>query len=148
MTDEAWRADFVKCVGVRLEGDRIAELDERGQRIVGDTLLILLNAHHDTIQFACPAPSPDHCWELLLDTGDPEASMPFVKPAAGSYPLGGRSVAVLRSANTPGSKNADFAQPTGAASEAALMLKSTDAGGSWRARKGVFSTAHPRIAGD
>ena len=47
MTDEAWDAGFVKCLGVRLAGDLIGEVDERGEPIVGDTLLILINAHHE-----------------------------------------------------------------------------------------------------
>ena len=47
MTDESWNAGFVRCLGVRLEGNAMDEVDERGQPITGDTLLVLLNAHHD-----------------------------------------------------------------------------------------------------
>ena len=32
--------------GVRLDGDLIGEVDERGEAIVGDTMLLLLNAHY------------------------------------------------------------------------------------------------------
>src|SRR5206468_8259454 len=45
MSDDAWNAGFVKCLGVRLAGDLIGDVDERGEPIKGDTLLILLNAH-------------------------------------------------------------------------------------------------------
>ena len=45
MSDEDWNAGFVKCLGVRLAGDLIDDVDERGEPIVGDTLLLLLNAH-------------------------------------------------------------------------------------------------------
>ncbi len=38
MTDETWNSPDVRCVGVRLNGDAIDEIDERGERIVGDTL--------------------------------------------------------------------------------------------------------------
>ena len=38
MTDEAWNAGFVKCLGMRLAGDVIGEEDERGEPIIGDTL--------------------------------------------------------------------------------------------------------------
>ena len=44
MTDEAWSTPDVKCLGVRLAGDVIDDVDERGEPIVGDTLLLLLNA--------------------------------------------------------------------------------------------------------
>ena len=55
MSDEAWNAGFVKCLGVRLAGDLIGDVDERGEPIVGDTLLLLLNAHHEAIPFTLPA---------------------------------------------------------------------------------------------
>ena len=54
MTDEAWDAGFVQCLGVRLAGDLIGDVDERGEPIVGDTLLLLLNAHHEPIPFTLP----------------------------------------------------------------------------------------------
>ena len=47
MTDETWNSPDVRCLGVRLNGDAIDEVDERGERIVGDTLLLLLNAGDD-----------------------------------------------------------------------------------------------------
>ena len=68
MSDEAWNAGFVKCLGVRLAGDLIGDVDERGEPIVGDTLLLLLNAHHEPIPFTLPATRPEHHWERLLDT--------------------------------------------------------------------------------
>ena len=40
---------------MRLAGDLIGEVDERGEPIVGDTLLMLLNAHHEPIPFTLPA---------------------------------------------------------------------------------------------
>ena len=55
MSDEDWNAGFVKCLGVRLAGDLIDDVDERGEPIVGETLLILLNAHWEPIPFTLPA---------------------------------------------------------------------------------------------
>ena len=49
MSDEDWNGGFVKCLGVRLAGDLIGDVDERGEPIVDDTALILLNAHHEPI---------------------------------------------------------------------------------------------------
>ena len=69
MSDEDW-AGFVRCLGVRLAGDRIDEVDERGEPIVGDTLLLLLNAHHERIPFALPATQAGQHWERLFDTAD------------------------------------------------------------------------------
>src|SRR5205807_6871287 len=73
MPDEAWDAGFVKCLGVRLAGDLIGDVDERGDRIVGDTLLLLLNGHHEAIPFVLPLHKEEQQWELLLDTYRPTA---------------------------------------------------------------------------
>ena len=45
------------CLGVRLAGDLIGDVDERGEPIVGETLLMLLNAHHEPIPFTLPETS-------------------------------------------------------------------------------------------
>ena len=41
MTDAMWSSPDVRAIGVRLNGDAIQEVDERGRRIAGDTLLLL-----------------------------------------------------------------------------------------------------------
>ncbi len=95
MSDEAWHAPFVKCLGVRLAGDVIGDVDERGETIVGETLLLLLNAHHEPIPFTLPETKPEHHWETMLDTGDPEGKL-RVFPGGQQFPLQGRSIAVVR----------------------------------------------------
>src|SRR3989441_4488735 len=96
MTDEAWNADFVKSLGVLLAGDAIEEVDERGQPIVGDTLLVVLNAHDDKVPFTLPALEGDTHQRLrLLDTIEACANQRAVQGGA-TYPLQGRSVAVFK----------------------------------------------------
>jgi pullulanase/glycogen debranching enzyme len=70
MSDEAWNTGFVRCLGVRWAGNLINELDERGKVITGDTLLILLNAHHEMIPFTLPPHEPDAYWDLVIQTAD------------------------------------------------------------------------------
>ncbi|NLY01003.1 MAG: glycogen debranching protein GlgX [Rhodopirellula sp.] len=95
MTDEAWDAGFVKCIGLRLAGDTIADVDEFGERLVGDTLLILLNADAGDIPFLLPVHKKGQHWELVLDTADlADESEPL--GGGDEYPLRGRSVAMLR----------------------------------------------------
>ncbi|HEY7313607.1 MAG TPA: glycogen debranching protein GlgX [Gemmataceae bacterium] len=96
MTDEAWNAGFVRCLGVRLAGDVIGEEDERGEPIVDDTFLLLLNAHHEPITFSLPAATPDHHWEVMLDTAASPAQGSEEAPAPAKYPLQGRSLVLLR----------------------------------------------------
>jgi isoamylase len=95
MNDDAWNANFVRCLGVLWSGDVIDEVDEKGEKIVGDTLLILLNAHHEPIPFQLPAAGPQPQWELLLDTAEVAAEDKFL-PGGKKYNLRERSLAVLR----------------------------------------------------
>jgi len=54
MTDEDWTSGVVRCLGVCMEGEMPNELDERGERIRGDTLLILFNGNPDRVPFTLP----------------------------------------------------------------------------------------------
>ena len=71
MADDTWNSPGVRCLGVRLNGDAIDEIDERGERIVGDTLVMLLNAGDKAILFVLPATAAAERWMTLLDTADP-----------------------------------------------------------------------------
>jgi isoamylase len=95
MTDEAWNADFVRSLGMLLSGNAIEEVDERGERITGDTLLVLLNAHTDKVPFTMPPLEADQQWQRLIDTVEEQAAERTYKPGI-RYPLQGRSVAVFR----------------------------------------------------
>jgi isoamylase len=68
MSDEDWNRGHVKCLGVRLAGDLIGDVDERDEPIVDDTALILLNAHHEPMPFTLPQTLPGQIWERVLDT--------------------------------------------------------------------------------
>ncbi|MEO6214105.1 MAG: glycogen debranching protein GlgX, partial [Vicinamibacterales bacterium] len=51
MTDEAWSSSDVRCIGMQLHGDAIDEADEHGRRVVGDTLIVMLNADDRIMPF-------------------------------------------------------------------------------------------------
>jgi glycogen operon protein len=94
MTEEAWNMDHARCLGVRWAGDLIGETDERGDPVVGDTVLLLMNAHHEAIPFTLPALKGGQRWECYLDTADPQGQ-PQPCPEGQPYDLRGRSMAVM-----------------------------------------------------
>ena len=97
MAEDEWQDWFSRCVGLRLAGDAIEEVDPRGEPIVGDTFLLLLNAHHEPVPFVLPAHRTRVRWELVLDTGSWDYEPRSRHFRAGDvYPLDGRTVAVLR----------------------------------------------------
>ena len=95
MADQMWNAPDVRCLGVRLNGDAIDEVDERGERITGDSLAMLLNAGERPVPFVLPTTSREERWETLIDTADPY--LPPRRLAGGErYPLQPRSMVVLK----------------------------------------------------
>jgi isoamylase len=106
MAEDDWNNPYVHCVGLRLAGDAIDEVDERGNRIVDDTLLILLNAHHEPVRFVLPAHRPRLRWELGLDTRETTGKAPHRLIRGGEpYELEARSMALLR-LQSPGRSDA------------------------------------------
>jgi glycogen operon protein len=99
MTDEHWDAGYVKCMGLRLAGDLINDVDERGEPIVGDTLLMLINAHHEPLGFTLPKAAEGQVWEVLIDTFDMKREHQFLSGEE-SYDLKDRSMALLRTLTT------------------------------------------------
>jgi isoamylase len=97
MTDEDWANPEIRCFGLRLAGDAIEEVDERGNRVVDDTLLILLNAYHEMIPFVLPAHRRKLHWWVVLDTSEPTTRREQRQlRGAAPYPLKDRSLVLLR----------------------------------------------------
>jgi isoamylase len=97
MTDDDWENWHARCLGLRLAGDAIEEVDTRGNRIVDDTLLILLNAHHEPLPFVLPAHRASVRWELVLDTRVPSGRRRHRLLRGGEpYELEARSLSLFR----------------------------------------------------
>jgi glycogen operon protein len=94
MTDSAWEAGFSRSLMVRLAGDSTDEVDARGERVIDDTFLILLNAHDAPMMFNLPQPPRASGWERILDTGEIHWSR-TVSPRGNRYRLRPRSLALL-----------------------------------------------------
>jgi glycogen operon protein len=97
MSEVDWKLPFARCLGMLLLGDRLAERDARGAPIGDDDLLVLVNAHHEPIEFRLP----DAGWQPLVDT----AGAPGV--AGESYLLQARSAALLAKSRLPGRARKD-----------------------------------------
>ena len=93
MDDATWNADSMRSLGVLLSGNAIEEVNERGGPIVGDSLLVLLNAHDEPIPFTLPALDADHQWQRVFDTADPQGPE---RRFSDHYSLESRSLAVFK----------------------------------------------------
>ena len=98
MSDDDWSNPETRCFALRLAGDAIEELDGRGNRIVDDTLLILLNAHHEAILFTLPAHRRKLHWQVVFDTTDPSLDGKKPRRVRGGecYEINPRSLVLMR----------------------------------------------------
>jgi len=94
MSPQDWQIPWISSLGFMLGGDALPSVDERGERLVDDGLLCLMNAHHEPITVQLPAEEGVGPWLLQLDTGDPRKDADT--PCAERYEVGPRSVAIFR----------------------------------------------------
>jgi glycogen operon protein len=95
MSEGEWKQPHARSVGVYLSGRELPERDERGRPVEDDDLLLLLNAHHDAVEFVLPGGGQGR-WDALVDTSFADGLAEVrAYPSAAAYPLQGRSVVLL-----------------------------------------------------
>ena len=85
MTDEEWNAGWVRCIGMMLNGQTLQDVDEAGQPVVDNSFLMLLNCHHEHIDFYLPPPPNGGAWRVLLDTNEPDLEPGSLQPSSGAF---------------------------------------------------------------
>eukprot|EP01117_Protostelium_nocturnum_P017862 TRINITY_DN734_c0_g1_i1.p1 TRINITY_DN734_c0_g1~~TRINITY_DN734_c0_g1_i1.p1 ORF type:complete len:1342 (-),score=550.59 TRINITY_DN734_c0_g1_i1:151-4176(-) len=63
-----WHNPGEQCLGYIMDGNAINEVSERGTRIVGDTLLILINGSFNNVEFKIPPHASHMPWSLILSS--------------------------------------------------------------------------------
>jgi glycogen operon protein len=98
MTTADWLHADPRALGMLLCGDGIPSLDRRGEPIVGNTLLVLMNADARDLEFVLPdVDDGDARWDVVIDTRAPNPPDRQVPARAGErYATLARSMAVLR----------------------------------------------------
>lgn len=95
MTQEDWETPQARCLGMLLDG----RAQPTGIRRSGAdaTLLLLLNAHHEALQFQLPGVAQGRDWQCLLDTmADPPAlDDGLVHGFDAAFEMGPRSLALF-----------------------------------------------------
>ncbi|MEN6451014.1 MAG: hypothetical protein ABFC96_11025 [Thermoguttaceae bacterium] len=104
MSDEDWGDPQRRCLGILLYGKSI-DIDEHGDQIDGDTVLLLLNRDHaDAVAFTLPPAIEGGSWELLVDTSRNDVEPPHA--VGNPYELTACSAAAFRSKSSE--KTADL----------------------------------------
>jgi isoamylase len=72
MTRRDWQNADGRALGVFLNGEEIQRTTPAGERIIDDSFLILLNAHHEPVPFTLPPRRFGARWAVELSTSEPE----------------------------------------------------------------------------
>ncbi len=100
MSDEEWQHSLAQCLGLLLSGEALDDQDQRGRLLRDDNFLLLLNAHHEMVQFTLPDFDSGTHWQTLFDTHYTlERNPARVFVAGDGYPLEARSMALLQEIN-------------------------------------------------
>jgi glycogen operon protein len=93
MSGDQWNAGWMRCIGLKLNGRTLEDVNGVGEAIEDDTFLMLLNAHVEAVQFRLPAEA-GVSWDVVFDTA---ATAPNGKQveAGELYELQPRSMALL-----------------------------------------------------
>jgi len=83
MDDSHWEDSDGRSLQVFLNGKGIMTPDERGSHIIGDSFLVLFNAHEEPIDVKLPSSDYADAWTVALDTTEPTGVS--ARPARAPY---------------------------------------------------------------
>jgi glycogen operon protein len=109
MDEDSWTNGYARSMMVFLNGQAIPEPDSRGQRIVGDSFLVVFNGHDDELRFTVPEEEYGAGWLVEVDTAGRELDPDLVLTPGAEVVSRARSVVVLRCPREP-----ESGAPTGA----------------------------------
>ena len=92
LADEDWRDPRSRVLGMLLHGEATDERDSRGRLVVGETILLLLNASGRTIRFRLPTLPDPGTWMQEVHTARPGTHVVKVD----TVPLIAHSLVLLR----------------------------------------------------
>ena len=90
MTVEEWADENMKCFGMLIDGrSRPTGVRQRGTEAA---MLIILNSHHDLVNFTLPEYPDGETWDLLLDTDQPQRRTRYRGRNGAVFGITGRSL--------------------------------------------------------
>ncbi|MGQ0562280.1 MAG: glycogen debranching protein GlgX [Gemmatimonadota bacterium] len=95
MTDAEWDAHWVRSIGMRLDGRTLGEIDENGNMLSDDDLLLILNAYDQGVAFTIPTWDSETPWEVEFDTSKPEENGRQTVGPNQALEVAGRTVVLL-----------------------------------------------------
>jgi len=91
VSDAVWHTDWNRAVGVLLNGQTLEVTDEKGQPVIDNSFLLIVNAAQDGVEFTLPPCISGAGWRQIISTENVDD--PFAeKEPDGKVIVGGRSL--------------------------------------------------------
>lgn len=95
MTAEEWSAEHTRCMGMLLNGQLMDEVNEKGEKIRDDILMLIVNSYWEPVPFTLPHEDVGLTWELMIDTAKNDVNGKG-EEITDIYEIEGRSLVLLR----------------------------------------------------
>jgi len=95
MDAEHWQLESPRAFGCMLNGAAISESGPEGERIIDDSLFIILSGESDAQEFTLPSDGWESSWSVALDTASSEREPMRLHRAGEAITIEGRSIVVL-----------------------------------------------------
>ncbi|MGE5519733.1 MAG: glycogen debranching protein GlgX [Candidatus Dadabacteria bacterium] len=70
MSEENWKMDFAKSLGIFLNGDGIRAVGPMGEKVLDNSFYVIFNAFHESLMYVLPSERFGSKWIKILDTHD------------------------------------------------------------------------------
>jgi glycogen operon protein len=107
MTEDEWNAGWVRCLGVRLCGRTLNDVDRYGEPIRDDDFLFCLNPHHEHIDFYLPACAKGCKWEVVIDTRESSVAEPRAFKTKEPYDMSDHSAVLFQQMQQAGDEESE-----------------------------------------
>jgi isoamylase len=97
MTDDHWKKDFAKSLGIFLYGGGLHSVNSRNEPLTDDSFYLLFNAHSDSVEYKIPEKKYGVSWKKIVNTENPaNGDKTDYKPGE-TIIVGSRTIVVLQS---------------------------------------------------
>jgi isoamylase len=94
LDEGAWTAPWGRSLGLMLNGRTLNTKDPRGNAVMDDSFLMLLNAYHEGVDYKLPPPPGGGHWQAIMNTDDLHEEFQR-RQVNGSIIVAGRSTVLL-----------------------------------------------------
>ena len=97
MSEDAWKQDFAKSLGVYLNGRALRSVGKKGEPIIDDNFYIIFNAAHHGLFYKLPHGKFGHTWIKIIDTHTGQVDEPSgIYRTDDTIEVSERSIVVLK----------------------------------------------------